>query len=90
MTVTIDIPDELAQEMDALPEGAKEKFISPWVKDGLSEERRLRERYGADRLAFIDTCVEKAARLKAQGFDRRQALDDFMRVRDDLVTTLDE
>lgn len=85
--VTVELPDEIAAEIESLPD--KEKFVSQALSHALLEERELRRAYGDEVVDATDRAIAEGRKMKAEGFDREKAFEEMRAAREALATDSD-
>ncbi|MCB1227988.1 MAG: hypothetical protein KDK99_19435 [Verrucomicrobiales bacterium] len=83
----VDIPDDLAAEA-AQVEGLQDRLIF-WLRAEVTQDRKRKSRYSAQAQEIVRGAIERAEKMKAEGFDREAAMDRFEESYGEILDQLD-
>lgn len=86
ITSLVDIPEDLAAEA-AKVEGLPQRLIF-WLRAEVTQDKKRKSRYSAQAQEIVKQAMEQAEKMKAEGFDRAAAMEEFKSLYEDIIETI--
>jgi len=75
ITSLVDIPDDLAAEA-AKVEGLPQRLLL-FIRAEVTQDHKRKSRHSAEAREIVARAMERAEKMKAEGFDREEAMERF-------------